>query len=156
MVDLTGDISKLVFRQVLKSDGGDVSIDGQLLGIFLELDGQKNLGAVAQKAGLNLGEMRTAVTRLLDLELIEPAVRQEAAVDQEFLDYLNRQLAEAVGPIASVLIEDHIADAGYRLSDFPVSQIADLIEALSREIQREEKKNLFQVNMINKIKEKGY
>ena len=156
MVDLTGDISRLVFRQVLKKEGGDISIDGQLLGIFLELDGKKELGAVARKAGLQLGEMRTVISRLLDLELIEPAVSHKSFLDQDFLDYLNRQLAEAVGPIASVLVEDQISEAGFGIATVPVSQAAVLVDALAREIQREEKIKVFKVNMVKKMREKGY
>lgn len=156
MVDLTGDISKLVFRQVVKNSAGDISIDGKLLGIFLQLDGKRELGAVARKAGLNLGEMRAAISRLLELELIEAAVRKEAFVDQEFFDYLNRQLAEAVGPIAKVLVEDHLADAGCGFSNTPTSQAAVLVDALAREIRREEKMKMFKVNMVKKMREKGY
>ena len=156
MVDLTGDISRLVFRQVLKNDVGDISIDGQLLGIFLELDGKKETGAIARKAGLQLAEMRVAISKLLDLGLIELSDWQGAFLDQEFLEFLIRQLAEAVGPIADVLVEDHISDAGFRYSQVPVSQAAVLVDALAREIQREEKMEAFKVNMVKKLREKGY
>ena len=156
MVDLTSDISKLVFRQVLKDDGGEISIDGKLLGIFLELDGQTELGVIARKAGLNLGEMRKAVSKLLELNLIEPAVQQEASLDQDFLDFLSRHLAEAVGPIAGVLIEDHFAAAGYQFPNYPVSRVAELVNSLAAEIRREEKKEFFTISMLNKMKQKGY
>jgi hypothetical protein len=156
MVDLTGDISRLVFRQVVKNDGGDISLDGQLLGIFLAMDGKKQLGVIARQAGLQLGEMRRVVSRLVDLELIEPVERQAAFLDQDFLDYLRRQLAEAVGPIADVLVEDQISDAGFQVSQVPVSQAADLVDALAREIRREEKMEVFKINMVKKMREKGY
>ena len=156
MVDLTGDISRLVFRQVLKNDVGDISIDGQLLGIFLELDGKKDAGAIARKVGLQLAEMRGAMSKLLDLGLIELSDWQGAFLDKEFLEFLSRQLAEAVGPIADVLVEDQISDAGFRYSQVPVSQAAVLVDALAREIQREEKMEVFKVNMVKKLREKGY
>ena len=156
MVDLTGDISRLVFRQVLKNKVGDISIDGQLLGIFLELDGKKELGAIARKTGLQLAEMRRVVSKLLDLELIELTDWQGAFLDRDFLDFLSRQLAEAVGPIAEVLVEDQIRDAGLKYSQVPVSQAAVLVDALAREIQRAEKMEVFKINMVKKMKEKGY
>lgn len=156
MVDLNGDISNLVFRQVLKNDVGDISIDGQLLGIFLELDGEKDLNAVARKGKLSLGEMRAVISKLLGMEIIELVDKQEAFLDRDFLDYLSRQLAEAVGPIADVLVEDHVAESGFRLSNVPVSQAAVLVDALAREIQREEKKEVFKINMVEKMKEKRY
>ena len=156
MVDLTGDISRLLFRQALKNNVGEISIDGQLLGVFLELDGKKEVGTVARKAGLKLPEMRKVIAKLLDLKLIEPAGMLETPVDQDFIDYLNRQLAEAVGPIADVLVEDYVTEAGFQPSQFPASQAASLVDALAREIQREEKMKVFKINMIKKLKEKGY
>ena len=156
MVDLDGDISKLVFRQAVKNRAGDISIDGQLLGIFLELDGKKELEAVAKKAGLKLGQLRELISKLLDLELIEPVGMQEGFLDQEFLKFLHRQLAEALGPIAKVLVEDYAAESGFRLSQIPISHAAAMIDALAREIQREEKMKIFKTNMVNKLKEMGY
>ena len=156
MVDLTGDISRLVYRQVLRKDAGDISIDGQLLGIFLQLDGKKELETVASNSGLQLEELRASISRLSDLGLIEPVVRQGAFLDREFLEYLTRQLAVAVGPIADVLVEDHISDAGFQISQVPVSQAAVLVDALAREIQREEKMKVFKINMVKKMREKGY
>ncbi|KPJ76670.1 MAG: hypothetical protein AMJ54_10765 [Deltaproteobacteria bacterium SG8_13] len=156
MVDLTGDISRRVYRQVLKNDAGDISVDGRLLGVFLQLDGKKELGAIARKAGLQLPEIRGAVSRLLDLGLIEAVERPEEFLDQDFLDYVSRQLAVAVGPIADVLVEDHISDSGFQFSQVPVSQAAVLVDALAREIQREEKMKVFKINMVKKMREKGY
>lgn len=156
MVDLTGDISRLLFRQVLKNNAGEISIDGQLLGVFLQLDGKKEVGTVARTAGLKLPEMRQVIAKLLDMRLIEPAGVLETPVDQDFLEFLNRQLAEAVGPIAGVLVEDYVAEAGFQSAQFPASQAASLVDALAREIQREEKMKVFKVNMTNKLKEKGY
>jgi hypothetical protein len=156
MVDLTGDISRLVYRQVLRENAGDISIDGQLLGIFLQLDGKKELDAVARGAGLQLEELRAVISRLADLGLIEPVVSKGAFLDQDFLDYLTRQLAIAVGPIADVLVEDHISDAGFQFLQVPVSQAAVLVDALAREIQREEKMKVFKINMVKKMQEKDY
>ena len=156
MVDLTGDISSLVFRQVLKNNTGDISIDGYLLGIFLELDGKKDVGDIARKTGLQLGEMRSVISRLIDMELVEPVVLPAAVLDRDFIDTLRQQLAEAVGPIADVLVEDHVSDAGFQLPAIPISQAPVMVDALAREIQREEKMKVFKVNMVKKMKEKGY
>ena len=156
MIDLTGDISRLILRQAVKSDAGDISIDGKLLGIFLQLDGQKELGEIARSAGVKLEEMREVVSGLLDLQLIEPVEVQGAFLDPEFIEYLSRQLAVALGPIADVLVEDHVREAGFLLSQVPVSQAAVLVDALAREIRREEKMNDFKINMVKKMREKGY
>jgi len=39
---------------------------------------------------------------------------------------------------------------------FPTRKAPELVESLSREIQREDKKTAFKQSMVRKIKEKGY
>ena len=153
---ISGEISLMVFRQAVKNHLKDISLDSQLLKVFLELDGKRDLDTVAQSAGLNMADMRQAVTRLLELELIEPVVQGETFADDEFMGYLNSQYSKAIGPIASVLIEDEVADMGYSLNRIPTSRIAELVGQLSREIQRTEKKDAFKLILVNKMKEKGY
>jgi hypothetical protein len=57
-----------------------------------------------------------------------------------------------VGPIAEVLIEDAMADLGYGNGSIPYSKAPELIELISRDIQREEKKAGFIKNMIDFLK----
>jgi hypothetical protein len=156
MVDLPGDIKKMVFRQVVKNHLKTITIDSRLLGIFLQLDGKRTVGNVAQKTGLNLGAMREAISDLLQMEIIEQVGKNESNVDQEFLNHLHDQFSKAVGPIADVLIEEEIADMGYQLSNFPIGQASKLVDMLAREIPRDEKKSVFRLNMVSKMKAKGY
>jgi len=153
---LSGNISSIVFQQIVKDDLGDVSIDGRLLRVFLAFDGIKTLEGVAQETNLDMGAMREIVSRLMALELVEPSNKAILTLDKEFIDYLTSQLSRALGPIAAILIEDIVDDMGYSLKQFPSAKAAELIDLLAREIQRDEKKNPFKMSMINKIKERGY
>jgi len=152
----SGDISDLIFKRIVRDDVGNFSLDSNMLAVLMELDGKKRLGQVAQKNSLNLGKMRDVISQLLKLKLIEPVQEAAAVIDKDFYDFLNQQLAIAVGPIAEVLIEDQIADMGYDTSQFPSHRSAELIDLLSRDVQREEKKTIFKRNMVDKIKEKQY
>jgi hypothetical protein len=153
---LSGNISSIVFRQVVKDDLGDVSIDSRLLRVFLAFDGIKTLERVAKETNLDMGTMREIISRLMSLELVEPANKAMLTLDKEFVDYLTSQLSRALGPIGGLLIEEVMVEMGYSLKQFPSAQAAELIDLLAREIQRDEKKNPFKVNMVNKIKERGY
>jgi len=152
----SGEISFMVFRRVSRDDAGEFSLDGQMLGVLMELDGRKSVSVVAKNAALSMGVMRRAVSKLLELNLIEPVEEAISRLDEDFFDYLKSQLALAIGPIAEVIIEDVVADLGHSLSQFPSYRAAELIDLISREIQREEKRNSFKQNMLNKIREKGY
>ena len=153
---LSGEIADKVFRQVIKNRYHDISLERWLLKVFLEINGKSNVGEIAQKAEMDMVEMRKAISKLLELGLIMQVAPSEPLLDDDFFDYLQIQLSRAVGPIAVVLIEEDIKDMGHNMSDFPSSKAAELVDLLAREIQREEKKALFKLNMVNKIKEKKY
>lgn len=153
---LSGNISPIIFRQVVKDDVGDFSLDSQLLRVFLAFDGKKTLDKVAAETQIEMGAMREIISRLMALELVEAANMEKFMLDKEFFNFLTVQLSRAIGPIAQVLIEEVIGELGYSAKDFPSSQAAELVDLLSREIQRDEKKDTFKLNMVNKIKQKGY
>jgi hypothetical protein len=152
----SGDISAMVFGPVLRDDLGEFSLDGHMLRVLMELDGKKNLAVIAKKTGLNMSTMRGTVLKLMQLKLIEPLEDAVSVVDEDFLDFLNSQLSLSIGPIAEVIIEDTVNELGYNLSRFPSHRAAELVDLLSREIQREEKRRIFKTNMVNKIREKEY
>ena len=153
---LSGNISSMVFKQAVTGTVDDITLDSSLLNVLLELDGKKNLGIVAQKTGLNMGELRDAISRLLQLKVVESVAEAILMADEEFFNFLNTQLSFAVGPIAEVLIEDEIANMDHGISSFPAFRAAELVEILSTAIKREEKKSAFKLSMVNKLKEKDY
>ena len=152
----SGDISSVVFKRVIKNDLGDFSLDSQMLTVFMELDGVTALGSIAQKIGLNMSTMRAIASHLLQLGIIAEAEEEKDTLDNEFLKFLVIQMSVAVGPIAQVLIEDEINALGHLPTQFPVQRVGELIERLSREIRREEKRNVFKANMLKLMRERGY
>ena len=152
----SGDISGMVFRRVVRENTAEYSFDAQMLRVFMELDGKKSLAVISKKTELKMSSLRAAVNKLLKLKLIEPMAEANSAVDADFMDTLKRELSLAIGPLAQILIEDAVHDLGQSVERFPRQQAPELVECLSREIQREEKKAAFKQNMVRKIKEKGY
>ena len=153
---LSGNISSMIFKQMVTGGMGDITLDSGLLNVFMELDGKKNLGMVAQKTGLNMGEIRDAISKLLKVKLVESSTENILVVDGDFFNFLNAQLSLAVGPIAEVLIEDEIVNMGHGIANFPASKAAELVEMIAMIIEHEEKRSVFKVSMVNKLKEKGY
>jgi hypothetical protein len=136
---------------------GKFAIDSQMLAVWMALDGQTTLGSVAQRLNLPLAAVGQAVNGLAKLGLVERGQEVLPSVlDQDFLDFLYEQYSLAVGPIAGVLIEEEALDLGHEVSKFPARRVAELIDALAREIRREEKSALFKQRMIAKIREKGF
>ena len=150
------ELSVLVFRRTPHHDLGEFSLDSAMLSLLMELDGENSLGTVAQKVGLDLGTMKKVITKLYRLKLVEPVKSTVPLIDQEFLAELKRELTLAIGPLAGVLIEDAIGDMGYKQNRIPSHKAAELVELLARDINRDEKKNVFKMNMVKALKQKGY
>jgi hypothetical protein len=156
MMISTGKLLKLVFKRVNRKDFGEFSMDSHMLGLLMEIDGKKSLSQIAQSRGWKLGDIQNAIVRLLELKLIAPVQATVVTVDDDFLDYLRLQLSHAVGPIAEILIEDAIADLGHSRDRFPTNQVAELVDLLAKEIQRDDRAMQFKKNIIEKIRQKGY
>jgi len=156
MVSFSGDISSMIYKRKVRDDLGDFSLDGQTLLILMELDGKATLGHLAGKTGLSMGSIRELIGNLLKLGLIEKVEKEVIPVGNDFFRNLLDELALAIGPIASVLIEDEVQDLGYDVNSFPSFLVTELVDRLASEIRREEKKTIFIKNMANIIRAKGY
>ena len=152
----SGDISSMIFKRQVRDDLGDFSLDGQTLLILMEMDGKATLGALAAKTGQSMGAIREMTNRLLKLGLIEKVEKEVVPVDNDFFRKMLDELALAVGPIASVLIEDEVQDLGHDVINFPSYLVTELVDRVAGEIRREEKKSVFIKNMVNIIRAKGY
>lgn len=148
----SGDISKLVFKRTASNDSGKVSIDHLALEVLFEINGKASLGAIAQKTGMGMANIRSVITELMKQKLIAPVTNGVKVLGSDFLQALEDELAVAVGPIADVLVEDAFGDMGLPMGQVPINKAAELVELLSRDIQKEGKKSVFIKNMIGIIK----
>jgi hypothetical protein len=156
MVLSSGDISSMIYKRKVRNDLGDFSLDGLTLHILMELDGKATLGALAAKTGQSMGIIREMTSKLLKLGLIEKIEKEITPVDNDFFRKMLDELALAIGPIASVLIEDEVQDLGHDVNNFPSYLVTELVDRVAAEIRREEKKSIFIKNMVNIIRAKGY
>ena len=152
----SGDISVLVFKPVVRDDLGNFSLDGHMLSVLMALDGKKTLGEIAQQANLNMATIREAVSKLLDLKLINIIKSDVQVLDNDFISFLVSEMSIAIGPLGEVIVEDGLEDLGYNKTNFPTHRAAELINLLAQEIQRDEKRTEFKQSMVRKIREKGY
>ena len=152
----SSELSAMIFKRVVRQDIEEFPLDRQMLSVFMELDGKTPLGRVAQNIGITMSSMRELIARLMQNGLVQKVEQGIATLDKDFFNYLMVHLSLAVGPIAQVLIEDEVADMGYRLHQVPGHRVAELIDNLAREIRRDEKKDAFLKSMAVKIREKKY
>lgn len=151
MAVLPDDLPNMVFRRVAKEKFGEFSIDNQMLTVLINLDGYKTLGEIATRAGMTTQSLLGAVSKMLQMGLIEPLEDAVPILSKDFLRYLKLQLSRIVGPIADILIEDAADTLGYRPLKVPRHRAAELVDLLSKEISDEGKRIVFTRNMVAKI-----
>jgi type II secretory pathway predicted ATPase ExeA len=75
-----------------------------------------------------------------------------AFVSDWFFESMTSALIDAIGPIASIIIQDQIAAMGESKNAFPITRLAHLIDVASHEITNEKMKIQFHELMSNEIK----
>ena len=146
-----------VYRMVTDQFTKDVSFSPHELEIFSEIDGERSISEIAQE--LKMDQMKVLKTfykmfvagMLEFVEQTEPAKKE--SVDPEKINEIEKILIKAVGPIASVIMDDQISDFNFSREDFPKEFIPQLVESISKEITSEERRIEFQQEILVVIKE---
>jgi len=151
MAVLPSELPNMVFRRIEKKNMGEFSIDNEMLTVLIGMDGKKTVHEIATHAGMTLSSTVGTVSKLLELGLIEPAEDAIPILDKSFIGYIKLQLSHIVGPLADFLIEDAAGVLGYHPLKIPRHRAAELIDLLSKEIEDENKRNVFIKNMVKRI-----
>jgi hypothetical protein len=147
----------VVFRLAGRRDSDDINLKPAEWNILTQVDAMRSVREISNV--LNLDEF--GVAKILYglysaglLEVVErPKPPPEKAIGQDFFRKVDEELAKALGPIASVIVDDQIAELGEERDPFPKSKAAELIEAVSSEISDEGKRIRFQRSMLEILRD---
>lgn len=73
-------------------------------------------------------------------------------LDNDFIEFLTATLSLAIGPIATVIVEEEMQEFSSGTSGIQYDQAAEFVDFISRQIRREDKRVAFQHTMVKKIK----
>jgi chromosome segregation ATPase len=79
-----------------------------------------------------------------------PDVAREA-VPAAFFDSVTRELAEINGPLAPMIVRDHVKALGESIEKFPKKRVSELVKVLSEEITDEKVKNSFRKRITEEL-----
>ena len=127
-------IAQWIFKRTIKSDLGKISMSPQVLDILMKLDGSRTVSAVAKEADVTMMAMRKLLTKLQHHQLIEPVEKAEKGLDPLFLEQLQTHLAEAIGPVAGMVITDTLKNLGLSTEYLPKSKAQQLVDQLAARI----------------------
>jgi chromosome segregation ATPase len=78
-----------------------------------------------------------------DPNLTSSASSAEETVSPEVFNRMTDRLTLIIGPLAPMIIRDHVAALGESMEQFPKSRVAELLELLSKEIANEKMRIAF-------------
>ena len=145
------DFPRLYFRKVINDEMGQVALDADMMRLLMVIDENKNLAQVIKETGMKLANLEAALSRLVNVGLIERIEKSVACLNSGFMEELQDNLKMSVGPMADLLIEDVLDDMGLTEEEIPVYLGAELIHNLARQIPRDEKRIQFQKAMLARI-----
>lgn len=127
--------------------------------VLREIDGEKNVGEVADATQLTELHASRIIVRLFDLGLIEPAgeaIREEViveTVDEAILNQVERELTVAIGPMAPIVLDDCAEMMGHKRHELPRDTVPAFLEQLAQEIPDNDRRVRFQESMLEIMKQ---
>ena len=82
----------------------------------------------------------------------QPASTDFTVVSQEFMNRLLKALLDAVGPVAPLILRDHIALLGESQDAFPKSRVDELVKLIAPEILHAELRSRFQKDISEELR----
>jgi len=153
MANLAGDISVVVYRRTVSGLKDRISLSGKMLEVLLALDGSANLLEISHKINASISDIRPAIIKLLEHELIEEVPESVVILEPKFFSFLITQLSIITGPIAKVIVEDALVEIGGESTVVPFSRAAELVALIGGEIPDDDQRREFVQSALNKLKE---
>lgn len=136
-----------VFRLSLQKSPENKNINADQWNVLALCNGTKNISEIAEALGWDEFKVSKTILQVVQLGLLTKAEGQRPVekklVGENFFVKVEKELKTAVGPVASVIIEDKLNEFGSTAASFPQDQALPFIEGLGEEIPREVQKKEF-------------
>lgn len=149
--------TNLVFKMSYGTPS-EISLNATEWNILRHINGLDSVAEISKKVDLPLLDVAKAFCKLYQASLIEmmgEAVARETkktGIDPTIFQRVEKELAKIIGPLAPIVLDDHVANLKESQDAFPKEKLPELIESLSREITDPKKLIEFQKNMLDIIK----
>jgi predicted transcriptional regulator len=146
------------FRKAVHRNNRKFVVTSEMLTVLTLIDEIKSLEQLESESRMPPHKVREVISVLMEAGLVAPARQNENGRyldSKNFMEPLREHLLNAVGPVADFILNDVFVDMNIRPDRVPVSQAADVIINLSKEIVDDEMKAEFQKAMIGRIQRKN-
>jgi hypothetical protein len=155
-VDTPSRQSQVIFRLSSDEVKGEISLKPDAWHVLTQANGARTIGEIARNLGLDEATTFKIADSLFQSHLLEVAPGSvpvpSATVGDVFFKEISYELTFAMGPLASMVIEDEIAALGEKRESFPRERLADLVEHISASIKDEQRRLEFQRVMLEAMR----
>lgn len=124
--------------------------------VVTQVDGHKTVGDIASALAFSIEEAITRFTWLYDkglLKYMATTSTETELLPESFFETLQTELTKIIGPVAPLVIEEVLWGMDAKRNSFSADATAALIESVTEEIPDDNKKLLFQQNMLAILKD---
>ena len=126
--------------------------------VITHINGQRTITDIASAMGRDdfaVGKViyRLIAAKLVDVHTDAPIVVAKPTTSPAFLRALTQAAASAVGPMASIIVDDAIEDLGASRDAFPRELVSSLVERVAGEIREPDKRVQFQQTMLATLRQ---
>lgn len=133
--------------------GESVTISAADWGVLAQINGEATVGQLARIIGRSdLDAVRTfyslKMSGLIELSVEHAASATIALAGEPFFRVLQAAVADAMGPLAEIIVDDALIDVGFTRLTLPRTEMTALAERLSGEIREPGTRSRFQQTML--------
>ncbi len=139
--------------------GGPITLQPHEWLVITYVNGERSIADIAAALGRDDFTIGKVLFRLVNAKLV--SVQHEAPVQQvaravagpAFFRVLTQAVAAAMGPLASIIVDDAIEDLGSSRDAFPRDLTSSLVERIAGEIRDIDKRVQFQQTMLASMRQ---
>ena len=135
-----------------KIDNGEYRLNGIALEILHLMHKGKSIREIKKITGIDEKSLNSAVKSLILNRLAVKVVKNNNFIEKDFGQALGKNLAQALGPMAAVLIEDLFNELDVDKNKILKNQAAAIIRNLADEIKHNDLKISFIKTMTDYLK----
>ncbi len=141
-----------IFRLCVQSRPMDVNIKEDQWNVLAMTNGVRTVLEITRALGWDEFKTSKVISQLVQEELLEKVGERGAQskknIGKDFFQMAETELKKILGPVASFIIDDHLAEFGETKDSFPQEQALSLVEAFDEDIPNDGKRKEFRKTMM--------
>ncbi len=146
---LLKDLSTMIFKRSGEISIPDLSKNMKLWNIAWAMDGLRDLAAIAREDGYDLRDLSDQVSKLIDMGALVSVEPELEPVSSDSIQDLTRQLSQAIGPVAEIIVAKEIEGLGFNATYLSGQNFNLLVDRLTQKIEDPEKRRIFVEGLSN-------